>query len=59
MPDVCNFVKKATPAQIFSCEFCKYSKSTFSYKTPSVTPVAPPPPVTPIKDESVPATNLK
>ena len=56
MPDVCNFVKKATPALIFSCEFCKYSKSTFSYKTPSVTPVAPPPPVTPIKDESVPAT---
>ena len=30
---VCNFIKKETLAQMFSCEFCKISKSTFSYGT--------------------------
>ena len=26
----CNFIKKETLAQVFSCEFCKFSKNTFS-----------------------------
>ena len=33
---VCSFVKRETLAQVFSCEFCKISKNTFSYRTPSV-----------------------
>ena len=29
-----NFIKKETPAQVFSCgEFCEISKNTFSYRT--------------------------
>ena len=32
----CNFIKKETLAQVFSCEFCKISKNTFSYRTPLV-----------------------
>ena len=27
---------KETLAQVFSCEFCKISKNTFSYRTPPV-----------------------
>ena len=27
--EACNFIKKETLAQVFSCEFCKISKSTF------------------------------
>ena len=27
--EVCNFIKKETLAQAFSCEFCKISKDTF------------------------------
>ena len=30
----CNFIKKETLAQLFSCEFCDISKNTFSYRTP-------------------------
>ena len=30
----CNFIKKETLAQVFSCQFCKISKNTFSYRTP-------------------------
>ena len=26
---LCNFIKKETLAQVFSCEFCEISKSTF------------------------------
>ena len=26
----CNFIKKETPAQVFSCAFCEISKNTFS-----------------------------
>ena len=26
---VCNFIKKETLAQVFSCEFCEISKNTF------------------------------
>ena len=32
----CNFIKKETLAQLFSCEFCKISKNIFYYKTPLV-----------------------
>ena len=27
--EACNFIKKETLAQVFSCEFCKISKNTF------------------------------
>ena len=32
----CNFIKKETLVQVFSCEFCEISKNTFSYRTPPV-----------------------
>ena len=32
----CNFIKKETLAQVFSCEFCENSKNTFFYRTPPV-----------------------
>ena len=32
----CNFIKKETLVQVFSCEFCGISKNTFSYRTPQV-----------------------
>ena len=32
----CNFIKKETLAQVFSCEFCEIFKNTFSYRTPLV-----------------------
>ena len=32
----CNFIKKETVAQAFSCEFWKISKDTFLYETPRV-----------------------
>ena len=32
----CNFIKKETLAQVFSCDFCEISKNTFSYRTPPV-----------------------
>ena len=32
----CNFIKKETQAQVFSCEFCEISKNTFCYRTPLV-----------------------
>ena len=31
--EACNFVKKETPAQVFSCEFYEISKNTF-HRTP-------------------------
>ena len=31
-----SFIKKETPAQVFSCEFCEISKNTFSYRIPAV-----------------------
>ena len=34
-PEACNFIKKETLAQVFSCEFCEISKNT-SYKIPPV-----------------------
>ena len=30
----CNFIKKETLAQVFSCEFCVISKKTVFYRTP-------------------------
>ena len=33
-PEACNFIKKETLAQVFSCEFSKISKNTFFYRTP-------------------------
>ena len=36
-PDVfCDFFKKETLAQVFSCEFCEISKNIFFYRTPLV-----------------------
>ena len=32
----CNFIKKETLTQVFSCEFCKISQNTFLYRTPLV-----------------------
>ena len=32
----CNFIKKETLAQVFSCEVCEISKNTFYYRTPLV-----------------------
>ena len=31
---LCNFIKKETMAQLFSCEFCEISKYDFFYRTP-------------------------
>ena len=31
---VCIFIKKETPTQLFSCEYCEILKSTFSYRAP-------------------------
>ena len=36
LPQACNFVKKETLAQVFSCAFCEISKNTLSYTTPPV-----------------------
>ena len=34
--EACNFIKKETLAQVFSCKFCEFSKNTFFYRTPPV-----------------------
>ena len=34
--EVCNFSKKETLVQVFSCEFCEISKNIFYYRTPLV-----------------------
>ena len=34
--EACNFIKKETLAQVFSCEFCEIAKNTFSFRTPPV-----------------------
>ena len=33
MPQTCNFIKKETLAQVFSCEFCETSKNNFLQRT--------------------------
>ena len=35
--EACNFIKKETLAQVFSCEFCDISKNTSFHRTPLVT----------------------
>ena len=35
-PQACNFIKKETLTQVFSCEFCESFKNTFFYRTPLV-----------------------
>ena len=32
----CNFIKKETLPQVFTCEFCENSQNTFSNRTPPV-----------------------
>ena len=32
LPEVCNFIKKETLVQVFSCEFCEIFKNTFFLK---------------------------
>ena len=32
----CNFIKKETPTQVFSCEYHKMFENTFFYGTPPV-----------------------
>ena len=34
--EACRFIKKETPALVFSCKFCKIFKNTFFYRTPPV-----------------------
>ena len=34
---VCNFIKKETLTQVFSCEICEIFKNTFFYRTLPVT----------------------
>ena len=38
--EACNFIKKETLTQVFSCEFWEISKNTFSYRTPPVAAVS-------------------
>ena len=35
-PQARNFIRKDTPKQVFSCDFCKKFKSNFLLKTPPV-----------------------
>ena len=34
--EACNFIKKKTLTQVFSCEFCQISQNTFFHRTPPV-----------------------
>ena len=34
--DACNFVKKDSPSQVFSCKFCEIFKNTNFNRTPPV-----------------------
>ena len=34
----CNFIKKETPKQVLSCEYCEIFKNSFFYRTPPVAP---------------------
>ena len=36
MPEVCNFIKKETLAQMFFYEFCESLKNTFFHRIPPV-----------------------
>ena len=37
LPNTCNFIKKDTLAQVFSCKFCERFKNTSVYRTAPVT----------------------
>ena len=32
-PEACNFIKKETLAEVFSCQFCEITKNNLSYRT--------------------------
>ena len=34
----CNVIKKETPKQVLSCEYCEVFKNSFFYRTPPVAP---------------------
>ena len=36
-PVLFNFIKKETPTQVFSCEFCEIFTNIFFHRTPPVT----------------------
>ena len=36
LEQACNFIKKETLAQVFSCGFCEISKNTFLHSIPLV-----------------------
>ena len=36
LPEACDFIRKETLAQVFSCEFSEISKNSFLYRTPLV-----------------------
>ena len=36
-PEACNFIKKETLVEVFSCEFCEIFKNTFFTEHPSTT----------------------
>ena len=35
-PEACNYIKKETLAQVFSCEFCEISMNTIFDRTPKM-----------------------
>ena len=37
LPKACNFIKKKSLAQVFSCEFCEMSKKTYFIEHPLTT----------------------
>ena len=36
LQSTCNFIKKETPKQVLSCEFCKIFMNNFFYRTPPI-----------------------
>ena len=36
VPQACNFIKKETLAQVFSCKFCEIFKNAYFYRKPLV-----------------------
>ena len=36
VPQACNFIKKETMAQVFSCKFCESFKNAYFYRKPLV-----------------------
>ena len=46
---MCNFIKKETLAQVFSCKFCQIYKNRFLHRTPLVA----------ASEDSIPNTNFR